>query len=96
MSTYRASADPRRPICRQFVNKKKCRRGESCHYYHPAIITRDIKKQSRRHLGKCYCGALQRTIINARLARLPDPRPEDGPLFYRVCSRTGKSMRNCY
>lgn len=87
---YRACNDPHRPTCREFVNQGKCHRRRHCKFYHPKVITQEITKQTKRNLGHCYCGAHQRTIMVFR-----GNRDIVTPTFFRVCDRTGKSMRKC-
>lgn len=81
--------DPKRPECRHFVNGN-CKRGRSCWFYHPKIITTPMRKNSKRELGKCYCGSSQLTLINKRLAI-----DIDNPIFFVVCGRTRKSIKRC-
>lgn len=90
---YYPSNDPTKPICRHFVNKGKCNRKKRCRFYHPSNITPNIKKQARRDIGHCYCGATQKCVINKRSYSLSENI--DTPLFFVVCSRTGRSMKRC-
>jgi len=93
---YYPSEDPNRPICRGYVNQGKCHKRKQCNFYHPKVITPIIKKKAKREPGHCYCNALQRTIINNRSYRLStDGTGLSQPMFFVVCSSTGKSMRKC-
>jgi hypothetical protein len=89
---YLACEDKSRPTCRHFL-RGKCSYGLKCRFYHPAIITPVLERESTREFGFCYCGALQRTLINKRLYVLGES--SDIPTFFIVCSKTGKSMRHC-
>jgi len=82
--------DPSRPVCR-FHFQKRCKLGDRCRFYHPPRVTRTIEKKARRKIGSCYCGAGMKTIMN----RSPIRDDEDKPLFFRVCARTGRSIRRC-
>ena len=90
---YYPCNDASKPICRQFVNQAKCRRKQKCRFYHPPVITRIIKRKATRELGFCYCGALQKKLLNKRAYRVGED--DDIPIFFVVCGRTGKSMRRC-
>lgn len=90
---YRPCNDPTKPVCRSFVNQGICRLRDGCRFYHPPHLTKTIKKKARREPGLCYCGAPQKKLVNKRQYR---PGEDDAmPIFYVVCSRTGKSMRRC-
>lgn len=87
---YYPCFDESRPVCRQFVNHKWCRKRLQCNFYHPLVITPLIKKKATRKLGHCYCGYPQRRLISRRLLRSSDDN-----IFFVVCSRTGRSMKKC-
>src|SRR5579864_2261337 len=86
---YRCN-DARLPVCREFVNQGRCRRGKKCRFYHPVKITPIIKKQTQRALGCCYCGAPQKCVMNTRSYRVGED--DSIPTFYVICSRTKRSM----
>ena len=90
---YLPCNDISRPICRQFVNQGSCRKKTRCYFYHPTVMTPIIKKKASRQLGSCYCGSIQRRIINKYGYRSNDGG--DSPIFFVVCSRTGRSMKLC-
>lgn len=92
-SIYYACNDPLNPICRQFVNQGTCRRRSNCRFYHPRVITDIIRRKAGRELGHCYCGSLQRKLINRRAFNIRDN--ERCPIFFVVCGRTGRSMKRC-
>lgn len=87
------ASNPERPICRFFVNNK-CRKGDKCRFYHPSPITPTIQKKTRRELGKCYCGAKLRTVVDNRYYSNIDEESRK-PIFYNICSRTRRSIRRC-
>lgn len=78
-------------LCRDFVNKNKCRKGDHCRFLHPKHITESIRMSASRELGSCYCGAPQRKIMN----NTKYAEEANIPLFFAVCSRTGRSMNRC-
>ena len=91
---YCACNNPGNPLCRQYVNQGNCRKRKRCCFYHPEAITPIIAKQAKRQLGFCYCGSPQRRIINHRAFK--NSNVDDSiPKFFAVCSRTGRSMRQC-
>ena len=92
--TYHPCDDNTKPICRQFVNQGNCRKRKRCYFYHPKVITPIIIKKATRQLGYCYCGSPQKRIINQRSIRY---RGDDDtvPMFFVVCSNTGRSMKLC-
>lgn len=85
-------------ICRPYVHSKihnlppQCRKGQRCRFYHPEVIDASVIEDYDRELGRCYCGASLRTLINQR--SLQDDEVELKP-FFVVCSRTGKSIVKC-
>ena len=83
--------NPQQPICREFVNQGKCRSGNKCRFYHPAIIDVATKKRANKNPGYCYCGAVQTCRVNRRSYKSPD----DYPTFFVVCARTNKSIKRC-
>lgn len=91
--SYRPCKDDKNPICRNFINRGKCKKGNRCRFYHPEIITESIKKKAKREPGCCYCGARQRTFVNNRLYRQDEGNTFT--TFFVVCGRTGKSMKKC-
>ena len=93
VTPYYPCNDPAKPICRQFVTKGNCRYRMKCRFYHPLVITPVIKKRATRELGCCYCGSLLKRLINKRAYRVGEDG--DPPLFFVVCGRTGRSIRNC-
>jgi hypothetical protein len=92
-AVYYACNDPANPPCRQFVNQGNCRRRLKCRFYHPPIITTIIKRKTTRELGHCYCGAHQRRLMSKRAFTIRDG--ERYPVFFAVCGRTGRSMKQC-
>ena len=89
---YYPCFDAKRPVCRQHVNQNRCRKGLKCNFYHPMDITPVIKKKATREFGFCYCGAVQKRLMNKRPFKHHN---EDTPLFFVVCSRTYRSMNRC-
>ena len=84
--------DPSRSVCRHFV-KGKCNYKERCRFFHPQKITQPMKKRALKELGKCYCGAVQTTLINKTLWKHSED--EDRPQFFVVCGRTRRSIKRC-
>ncbi len=89
-----SNVDSDRPICRHYVKHGKCPKGKRCNLYHPKVITSIHKKKVKRDPGHCYCGATQKCIISNRTKRLNEDN-EIVPNFFMICSKTGKSMKNC-
>lgn len=89
-NTYLPCNDINQPVCRQHVNQGYCRRGNKCRFYHPKIINTTIKKKAERKLGYCYCGHPLKKLVNSRYVV-----NDNKPLFFMVCSRSGRSISNC-
>lgn len=85
--------DQRRAICRTHVNTGICKKGKKCPFFHPKNITPVIKAKAKREFGFCYCGAIQKHIMSSK--RINIVNDEIRPAFFVVCSRTGKSIKNC-
>jgi len=83
--------NPNMPICRDYINKGKCHRNKHCKFYHPKVITVELKQKGKRELGHCYCGSLQKTIIGFK----QQYKETNKATFFIVCSRTGKAMHKC-
>ena len=49
------------------------------------------KKIKERIIGYCYCGALQKTLLD----RKTKTKNKDKRLYFVVCSKTGKSIKKC-
>ena len=80
-------------ICKYFINNR-CKYGKKCKLYHPTsnqIKTLSVKKEVNRKSGHCYCGSYLRTILN----RFSTRNDDNFPVFFRVCARTGSSMKKC-
>lgn len=92
--SYHACDDDNNPVCRQFVNQGQCRKRKRCCFYHPPEITDTVIRNATRELGYCYCGAIQKRIINNR-SRRTNRDGETSPMFFVICSRTGRSMKRC-
>lgn len=98
ITKYYPCNDPNRPICRQYVNQGTCKKRKHCNFYHPKVVSNLITKKAKRELGCCYCGSPQKTIIGHRTInynRYESAEDVPRPVFFRVCSRTGKSMKKC-
>ena len=74
-----------RPVCREFVRKRKCRMGGRCKYYHP--MSSRLREGRRRHT--CYCGAELRLVVTA------DIRDPNEPSFFYLCKKTKKRPIYC-
>lgn len=85
--------DPKKPICRHFM-KGKCHYRDRCRFYHPQKTTRTIEKRTKRRIGYCYCGSSLKTIMNYTPIR--DEEDQQRALFFKVCSKTGRSMKRCF
>lgn len=92
---YYACDDPNRPVCRAYVNQGRCHKKKHCNFYHPRVVTQIIEKRARREPGRCYCGSRQKTIICNQTYRHQDGVMGPEPMFFVVCSRTGKSIKKC-
>ena len=79
--------DPTRPICKRWLSGKCLKK---CLFYHPPIIDAYHIKHCKRQSRRCFCGALQKSILNRRALH-----DEDAPLYYVVCGRTRRSMKRC-
>jgi hypothetical protein len=91
MATLEVINDKVRGVCRQYILQGKCEYPPGkCGFRHPQPITKRDMLEAKREIGRCYCGASQRTIISSRVRTLEEPRP-----FFVVCSKTGKSMTRC-
>jgi len=84
---YHACNDPNRPVCRAFVNQGVCYKRWNCMFYHPKVITRNIKQNARREPGYCYCGSILRTIIRGRR--------DEKLQYFVICSATSRSIKRC-
>ena len=93
LQEYYPCEDPNNPVCRYFVNQNKCKKDKKCRFYHPPNITQLIKKQATREIGKCFCGAFQKNLVNKK--NYSPNEDKNTPTFFVVCGRTGKSMKLC-
>jgi len=91
---YYPCNDPSKPLCRRYVKQGKCRSNKGCRFYHPQIITPVIKRKTTRELGHCFCGALQKRLINKRVYRIGED--DNTPTFFVVCGKTRRSMNRCF
>jgi hypothetical protein len=90
---YYPCEDPNNPVCRYFVNQNKCKKDKKCRFYHPPIITPIIRKEATREIGKCYCGANQKHVVNKK--NYSPTEDINTPTFFVLCGRTGRSMKLC-
>ena len=79
------------PICRDWVLKGNCKRGNRCRFRHPVPVGIEAKRRATRPIGRCFCGAPQACFVR----KIYRDESDDRPTFYIVCGRTKKSMRRC-
>ena len=88
---------PRKVLCRQYYSRKLAglsnRCPKQCQFYHPSSIKSGYTKEYNRELGTCYCGSELITIV--RHDSQNQNQNTNGPVFFRVCSRTRKGMLRC-
>ena len=80
----------RKILCRtsysKLIREKPYTCPKSCKFYHPGQVKEKYTKEYSRELGKCYCGSDLKTIVGVKADEL---------VFFRVCSNTGRGMKNC-